>query len=164
MPSSHDDQGRAEEWVQRTVVGFSPSALQAARGRLGWSRDDLAAASGLGATTIGTWERGEVQPTVPSLAAVARALKLRIADLLSTQARSESLTQFRVAFGLTIQQVADQAGFSTATISRAESGSGRLTDRVAAALAGVYDVSEADIEDAWQAAHDDRIARLRGTR
>jgi transcriptional regulator with XRE-family HTH domain len=47
----------------------------------GWSQEELAAQSGRHWTYIGGVERGERNPTLVVIASLAKALKVRIADL-----------------------------------------------------------------------------------
>ncbi len=161
MPMPEHEADGMEERVQRTVESFSPGALRTARRRRHWSHEDLADASGVSATTIGTWERGEARPTVTNLAAVAGALRLSVADLVRPSAGAPTLTDYRVACGLTLAAAGASAGFSTATVSRAENAHGRLTDRVITALARTYKVTEQEIEAAWARSSRARLARLR---
>lgn len=46
------------------------------------NREQLARVSGVDATTIGRWIRGEKEPTLPALRAVAPHLGVRLADLM----------------------------------------------------------------------------------
>lgn len=55
------------------MVGL-PDRIKAAREVLGWSREILAAYSGVSVSTIGRIERGEMQPRVGNVIALALAL------------------------------------------------------------------------------------------
>ena len=45
-------------------------------------QEDIADASGLHLTTIGRIERGEINPTLPTLNKIAKALKLKPSELI----------------------------------------------------------------------------------
>jgi transcriptional regulator with XRE-family HTH domain len=55
-------------------VKMTPAQLRAARGLLGWSRDDLAEASGVFSNTIRNFENGASDPKQSTLLAWRRAL------------------------------------------------------------------------------------------
>ena len=56
--------------------------------RLGWTQEELAARSGKHWTYIGGIERGERNPTLGVVDALAKALGLSVRDLFPTQKRS----------------------------------------------------------------------------
>lgn len=56
--------------------------LRAARERLDWRQEDLARESGIARANIARLESGRVVPKLPTLERVARALGLRVDDLL----------------------------------------------------------------------------------
>lgn len=56
-------------------------ALRILRERQGFSQADLAAALGVAASTVSSWERGVRVPSLPVLAGVAEALGLGLGDL-----------------------------------------------------------------------------------
>jgi transcriptional regulator with XRE-family HTH domain len=163
MPLIDVPDGGMEDWVQRTVETFSPNALRAARRRRKWSLDDLADVSGISATSLGAWERGAARPTVTNLATVAAALDLAVSDLLRQRAGTPTLTDYRVAVGLTVAAAADTAGLSATSVARAENAQGRLTDRIITGLSNAYGVTEEEIEQAWNRTRRERLARLRKT-
>ena len=150
-----------EERVDRSVETFSPAALRAARRRRRWTLSDLADLAHVSVASVSAWERGAAKPTVPNLVAVAAVLQVLVADLVAPTRGDPTLFDYRLAGGLTITDVAHQAGLSTSTVSRAENGLGPISGRVAAALAGVYDVDSTVIEAAHALAQKKRLARLR---
>jgi transcriptional regulator with XRE-family HTH domain len=146
--------------VQRGVSGFSPSALRNARRHAGWTVNELAVVSGVSSSVLSSWERGGHQPTITRLRQVAEALGVEIADLLGPSAsRRSTLTDLRIASGLTLEDVAARAGIHHTTISRAETG-GAMSARTLAALAETYDATETEIERAWQRSRREVLRRL----
>ena len=59
------------------------------RNRHGWSQEFLATAAGLDRTYIGGVERGERNPSLESIAAIAGALNVPLAVLFSDAPRSK---------------------------------------------------------------------------
>ena len=57
------------------LVFLTPGQCRGARGMLGWSQDELAAASQVSTSTIATFERGERTPTKANLAALKQAFE-----------------------------------------------------------------------------------------
>src|ERR1700761_5608315 len=55
--------------------GISPAQLRAARALVGWSRDDLAAATGTNVRTLARLEAGETEPRTTTLAGIRAALE-----------------------------------------------------------------------------------------
>jgi transcriptional regulator with XRE-family HTH domain len=83
-----------------------------------------------------------------------------IADLLRPSAlRRSTLTDLRIASGLTLEEAASVAGVHHTTISRAEIG-GAMSARTLAALAETYGMTESDVERAWQRTRRDVLRRL----
>ena len=163
----HDDGGEQaepdllESNVQRTVAGFSPRALLNARRAAGWSIAELAVVSGVPSTVLAGWERGAHQPTVTRLRAAAEALGLEVRDLLrASAADGGTLTDLRVARGLSLVEAAKAAGIHDSTLSRAERGA-PLTERVQLALAAAYQCSESEIGEAWALGREAIARRLR---
>ncbi len=55
--------------------------LRGRRDRLGWTQEDLAARAGLHRTFVGSVERGERNVSVLNLRALAKALRVALAEL-----------------------------------------------------------------------------------
>ena len=146
----------SEDAMRRGVRGFSPAALRAARQRAGWDRDALADASGVGASTIGGWERGTNEPTAARLHLVADALGIGVADLLRPSTRP-TLAALRTGQGLPLEAAARAAGISAATLSRAENGRGDISPRTLTSLSRAYGLDESEIEEAWRLGRTDRL-------
>lgn len=149
--------------MQRTVQSFSPAALKAARRRSGRTLTELADLSDLSASTLSGWERGIVQPTVPTLSRVAGALSVGIADLLRSAPAQITLVEMRTHHGLTLDAAAESAGLSRTTVSRAENGTGALSSSTRKRLASLYAVGDDDIQAAWVRVRTARMRRLRAT-
>lgn len=54
---------------------LTPTTCRAARGLLDWTQNELAAAAGVGITTIRTFEKGSSSPVAQNLAAIQRTLE-----------------------------------------------------------------------------------------
>jgi transcriptional regulator with XRE-family HTH domain len=52
-----------------------PAQLRAARALVGWSREDLAAATGTTVRTLARWETDETQPRASTLSRIRAALE-----------------------------------------------------------------------------------------
>jgi transcriptional regulator with XRE-family HTH domain len=109
----------------------------------------LAVRTGRHAVSIGEWERTTTTPNPESLAALAAALGVEVADLFDGPPPSptptvrpqaaERLRELRLQQGLTQQQLGDKIGVSSQRIGQLERGyahsSGRITfTRIADAL------------------------------
>ena len=148
VTSAPDEHGGS---VSRSVRGFSPAALRAARVRAGMTIASLADEAEVSETTIGQWERGIVQPTPRRLQRVADVLGTTVEDLVRTRPTTATLADLRQKQGLTAAELSERTGLSLSAISRAENGHGpRLPEHVAAALTKVYGMSSDELEDAWR--------------
>lgn len=61
-------------------------SLRAARARLGWSQERLAAIAGLDRSYVGDIERGEVSPTLQTLEKLSSALGMSASELIRIEA------------------------------------------------------------------------------
>lgn len=67
--------------MARDIQAVLGERVRKLRKERGWSQEDLAAASKLHWTYIGQVERGERNLTLQSIQSIARALKIKIAEL-----------------------------------------------------------------------------------
>ena len=63
--------------------GISPAQLRAARALIGWSRDNLAAATGTNVRTLARLEAGETEPRTTTLAGIRAALESRGVEFIA---------------------------------------------------------------------------------
>lgn len=144
---------------RRRTPGFAPERMRAARLARKWTQGRLAAEADVSLRSITAWERGLRAPEPPTLAIVARALELKPADLMSTTRDLWTLIELRVASGLRQQDAAEASGLLPDRLSHLESGYDRLDDKSTLALASVYGVDEATVQDCWQRGRDQLRAR-----
>ncbi len=124
------------------VRGFSPAALRRRRAEAGLTLRELAVVSGVGAQTLRAWEAGRTYPSPHKLAAVAKALRLPIADLLTVDEADLRLSDLRFRCGLTQADVAAALATSISAVSAIESGFRSPTDAQITLLAEVYGLTE----------------------
>lgn len=62
--------------------------IQTARKRRGWNRERLATEAGVGIVSVSKLERDQGNPTLATLLAVASALDLSLAELLTSDKRA----------------------------------------------------------------------------
>ena len=65
-------------------------SLRAARARLGWSQERLAAIAGLDRSYVGDIERGAVSPTLQTLEKLSTALGVPASELIRVEAAQAS--------------------------------------------------------------------------
>jgi transcriptional regulator with XRE-family HTH domain len=69
--------------VAKNIQAALGARIRQLRKEREWSQEDLAAASGMHWTYIGQVERGERNLTLQSIRAIAKALNLKMAELLA---------------------------------------------------------------------------------
>lgn len=131
--------------MPRQVLDFQPAKLTAALHRAGLSPREAAHAAGLSPHTVWSWQRGASRPTVVSLTAVARVLRVQPSALRADEGWPLPLRSIRLERGMRMAAVAAVMGVSPATLSRAERGVGGLSAALASRLAAAYGTPEADI-------------------
>lgn len=115
--------------MSEELPGFA-SWLRRSRHRYGRSRREVALELGVHVSTVGCWERGDC---LPREAAVSRLLVLdgvwgdrfpesRLPPDMSDEQWAEWLRDFRVARGLSMDQLGSLVGRSGGTVSRWEAG------------------------------------------
>lgn len=131
--------------------GVDPTALRAARERLGLTQHQLARLAGVaGGERISRWELGLDEPRPDSLARLARVLNVQIVELLDVDPEHRDLRALRYCAGLSAGEVAAAVHVSTRSYSRWEAGAwvrppsaGNLR-----AIAGALNVSVGAVREA----------------
>ncbi|MCW3472657.1 transcriptional regulator [Rhodococcus pyridinivorans] len=121
--------------TRRVLRGFDRSALIAVRTRQNLNPGELARIADVSTAAIYNWERGTASPSVDTLARVAEALAVPIAELVPIPEGERYLGDLRVLAGLTQPQLAQLAGISTSSLAQLERGQARLKPDVAARIA-----------------------------
>lgn len=105
-----------------TAPQINVEALRTARENVGLTQHELAHQIGVvGGERISMWERGEARPRSPRLLhALARALQVTAGDLLVEPEGGPTLRWFRFVAGLSLEEVAEAAHVSTASLKRWE--------------------------------------------
>ncbi len=132
------------------IPSFSGERMRAAREGLNWSQGRLAAEMDIRVATISTWERGIRTPEPPTFLAIAQALKVKPADLLTIPVERWGLPELRVvSAGLHQGQVARMLGLHQIRIGNVELGYERPSDELTVALAKIYGTTAQEILEAW---------------
>ena len=135
-----------------TAPAIDGLALRAARVSAGLTQHELAHQVGVvGGERISMWERGEARPRSPHLLhAIARAVQVRVIDLLLPTEGAASLRWLRFAAGLSVDEVARAAHVSVASMKRWESRGCRRMPSVTTldAMAAALGVASTEVESA----------------
>lgn len=102
--------------------------LREARLALGVSQRELARRAGISEPSVSMFERGLTQPEPPTLAALAKALGVTLADLLVPVNGQPGLLRRRVEAGMLQRELADQLGIPPSTYAAIERGESELPD------------------------------------
>ena len=73
---------RRKQHSERPIPPGTPGKIRAAREAMSWTQAELAAISGVSVRGVQAWEAGTKEPKVASLAKLAAALQVTVADLL----------------------------------------------------------------------------------
>ena len=135
-----------------TAPAIDASALRAAREKAGLTQHELAREVGVvGGERISLWERGQARPRSPRLLhAVADAIGVPATHLLVPPSDGPTLRWLRFAAGLSVDEAADAAHVSTATLKRWEAQGPRraLPSATVEVLAAVLGVRPVEVEQA----------------
>ena len=137
--------------------GVDPTALRAARERLGLTQHQLARLVGVaGGERISRWELGLDEPRPDSLARLARVLNAQVVELLGVDPEHRDLRALRYCAGLSASEVAAAAHISVRSYARWESGSWVRPPSAEnlRAIARSLDVSVSTVRDALDRARD----------
>lgn len=132
---------------------FRASALRDARERAGLTQGQLARLIGVaGGERISRWELGASTPRGVTVSKLAKALGIRVVDLLDDIDGPADLRLLRLEAGYDSREVARRAHLATATYIRWEAGAFRRMphDADLTPLAGVLGVSLAELKDALE--------------
>lgn len=143
-----------------TVRGFSGARLRRLREARGLTGDDLADASGISEATLRSWEIGRSTPTPNLLAAVAKKLRVTIADLVLLRSDELMLSDLRNLAGLNQADVAEKLGVGTTSLTRIEKGRREYDAEVGRALAKIYKVKINELKTVWERTRQARLDML----
>lgn len=107
------------------VVGVSGTRLVAARLAAGLTQRDIGLMLGVTQSRVSSWERDEACPRAEQIPRLAYFLGLDALELLGVDPRSPSLTDLRLAAGLSRQALAEATGLTLPRYRRLERGSTR---------------------------------------
>lgn len=135
----HEPQRPEARMSRRVLRGFSPAAFAKARGTL--SPEDLYRLTGVGVSTIYSWEKGTRTPTVDILAKVMQVLNASIGDVVLIAPDDRYPGDWRtIETGLTQPGLAAAAGIPTSTLQRIERASLPLSDSNAKTLSAALGI------------------------
>ncbi|MDF3285042.1 helix-turn-helix transcriptional regulator [Gordonia sp. N1V] len=132
-------------------MGFSPETFRRYMQRAGFSAEDVADQIGLSRQSVSLWLAGRTTPSPPSLVRVAELLRVTPADLTpGISRRPATLPDIRIRAGHTQSAAAEAVGISQTVLSQIERGRREMDQAVADKLARLYEVSDADVVEAWE--------------
>jgi transcriptional regulator with XRE-family HTH domain len=143
------------------IRGFSPAALRRYRGLKHYSLSEVSTLSGISATTINAWETGKSRPSPRTLAAVAKALGVQIADLAPVEERDLRMADLRFQAGLNQEDLADAAGIPVGVLGAIELGHREPDDEQLRSIASALNVDVDFLRAAWARTRHARISRLK---
>ncbi len=132
-----------------------PSALRAARERMGLTQHELARRVGAaGGERISRWELGTSEPRPSFLLQLASVLDLDPGELLALEGEVPDLRALRFEAGCSVPEVAVSVRVSKAAYQRWEAGQWRRLPggSTLAALAATFDVSASNVSAAFDEA------------
>lgn len=147
--------------VAQGIAGFDGTRLRRIRKRADLTADQLGLKIGVRENTVLLWETGRTLPTANNLSKLAQVLGVVPANLLRPRRGAETLRDLRERSGRSIKKAATESGVSASTIVRLERGIASLKVETADALAGLYEISIQDVEQAHEAS---KAAREREAR
>ena len=149
------------------MPGFSRSRLRALREATGMTRRQLGTVADVHQLAIRQWETGHRVPTVETVGALARALKvspLALTDRADVKTDDLTLRDLRLLAGLTQQQAAGAAGLLRTTYSSLERGETQsLSASDADSLAHGFNVSVLEIQAAQATTRAGYLSRRTGS-
>ncbi len=130
---------------------------------MGLTQEDLAVAANIAPATVSHWETGRSSPSPASLALVAEALGLAIADLCTTPVAARTLAQLRQQAGLAQVEAARLLGVPESTWGMIERGARRIGEERLDQVAALLRVDVAQVEKAWELTKNRRVQRARSS-
>ncbi|MGW4354627.1 helix-turn-helix transcriptional regulator [Nocardia sp. NPDC004582] len=147
--------------ARRGVQHFSSARLRTFRDRAKLTLEDLADMAGVSVATLSALERNVSQPSVATLAAIAKALDIDISQLVPVPESRRMLDHLRVQAGLRQDDVAVALRVSSTVVARMERGRTPVNAERAAQLGALYGVGADVVAQVWQRTNDARAERLR---
>lgn len=141
-----------DDVTRRSMRGFDPAALVAAREAMGWNSARLAREAGVGLTTLRHWERAQASPEPDNLARVAAALGTTIEAFIRPRTGPRTLADLRILAGLTQPQLGRLSQISTTSIGALERAEIKLSTDRAGKIAGVLRLTVEEVQAAYEAA------------
>lgn len=131
------------------IAAFNHAAMRVARESKGWSQARLAIEIGLAPSTISAWERGSNGPEPPRFVQLAQALGVQPSDLLTVNRAEWTPFEVRAVVGLQQREAARRLAISPSRLSSLELGIEAMNPDIAARIADLYKVTEAELLTAW---------------
>uniref|UniRef100_UPI003F4944D0 helix-turn-helix domain-containing protein n=1 Tax=Nocardia suismassiliense TaxID=2077092 RepID=UPI003F4944D0 len=129
---------------------YAPQRTQILRERAGVGVDVIAVKCEVTVGTVRGWLAGRLTPSETNGTKLAAALGVRVPDLTNTPPDQPTLRQLRQWRGLRGEDAAKSAGIGITPVYTAETYVSPMPDHIRTALANAYDVSEDEVEAAWQ--------------
>lgn len=145
---------RRTRMSRRALRGFDPKKFVERREAADLRVSDLARISGTAQSTIHHWEAGTRSPQIDVLAKVMKILKAPIEAVVIVPVHERYPGDWRVMKGLNQPQLALAAHMRTNRIQRIESADYPLSDKDAATIAKILDVSVKEYRAAYDRARD----------
>lgn len=144
--------------------GFSPEALRRILTRDGVTIEDLADEIGVSRQAVSAWLKGVTRPSPRSLVRAAEVLGVSAGDLTPHSSSRIHLADLRSRSGFNQAELAGRLGIAPSKLSDIERGRQRTDEDLAARIASVLEVEEADVVAAWDNGYEDRdrARRARG--
>ncbi len=158
IPVPHAQLG--ERMPRSGVRGFSPAALRRLRASARLSLDELGDLAGVSPQAVSTWETGRIKPSPVALAAVARVLRVSVADLAPVPESELRLSDLRFQAGLTQADVAATLGIGQTRVSDIDRGRRPADQQLVTSLAALYGVDPELLSIVWQRTIKARTTRL----
>lgn len=136
-------------------AAFDSARLREARIAARLTQDELGDRIGTNRHHIAHFEAGRRTPAPATLANLARALNLAPHELTTINPDTPTLKDLRVLAGLEPATAAAQVGVHADLIQKLEAGTRSLTDRLAPALAALYNVTIDELTAAHARDHRD---------
>lgn len=138
---------------RQVLRGFDPAAFEAARLRLGMSRNDLIRLAQIKTVeTIRRWEIGAVSPQIDVLGRAVTAMGIGAEEVIRTDPATRYISDWRHLKLLTQPQLAAASGLTTNLVQQLESGVGELTDARVRQLGSALDIPDVEVRNAYERA------------
>ena len=132
--------------------GFQVDRFRELREAAGMTMTDLARLAEISPSTISSWERKGAAPDITRLVQAAGVLGVELTELVDVPTNDRMVSDWRVRKGLSQIALAREAGLSTAVVAYFERAEAKWNASHAAKIAAVLDMSEEELQAAWQRA------------